>query len=134
MLGSYGFMKKIFDIFSEHHTSVDLVTTSEVSVSLSIESCPAFEALIRDLEQYGRVLVQKNKAIVCIVGENLKSEKGIASRIFGRLQDISIDMISQGASEINITFVIDEDEVANAVRSLHEEFFSDIDGSGIFEK
>jgi aspartate kinase len=133
MLGSYGFMKKIFDTFSEHHTSVDLVTTSEVSVSLSIDYTPSLEALVADLEQYGRVQVQHNKAIMCIVGEKLRSEKGVAARVFGRLKDIPIDMISQGASEINITFVIDEDKVPHAVRELHDEFFSNVPAKSIFE-
>ena len=133
MLGSYGFMKKIFDIFNEHHTSVDLVTTSEVSVSLSIDFSPSIEALVADLEQYGRVQIQRGKAIVCIVGEKLKSEKGIAARVFGRLRDIPIDMISQGASEINITCVIDEANIPLAVRELHDEFFTAVHGKGVFE-
>ncbi|MBL0173876.1 MAG: aspartate kinase [Ignavibacteria bacterium] len=133
MLGSYGFMKKIFDIFSEHHTSVDLVTTSEVSVSLSVDYTPSLDALVQDLEEYGRVQIQRNKAIVCIVGEKLKSEKGIAARVFGRLRDIPIDMISQGASEINITFVVDESSIPTAVRELHDEFFSTVPGKGVFE-
>ncbi|MBI5647139.1 MAG: lysine-sensitive aspartokinase 3 [Ignavibacteriae bacterium] len=133
MLGSYGFMKKIFDIFHEHHTSVDLVTTSEVSVSLSIDYSPDLDALLAHLEEFGRVQVQRNKAIVCIVGEKLKSEKGIAARVFGRLREVPIDMISQGASEINITFVIDEEHVPHAVRELHDEFFAGVKGKGVFE-
>lgn len=133
MLGSYGFMKKIFDIFNDHQTSVDLVTTSEVSVSLSIEFSPHLEQLIAELEKYGRVQVQKDKAIVCIVGEKIKTEKGVAARVFGRLKDIPIEMISQGASEINLTFVIGEESVPAAVRELHDEFFSNISAEGIFE-
>jgi aspartate kinase len=133
MLGSYGFMKKIFDIFAEYHTSVDLVTTSEVSLSLSIESTPSLEPLVRKLEEYGQISVQKNKAIICIVGERLKSERGIAGRVFGRLRDIPIDMISHGASEINLTMVIDDERVPEAVQELHDEFFSSISEPGIFE-
>ena len=133
MLGSYGFMKRIFDIFDAHTTSVDLVTTSEVSISLSIDYSPSLDALISDLEQYGRVQVQRGKAIVCIVGERLRSEKGVAARVFSRLTDVPIDMISQGASEINLTFVIDDDRIPDAVRELHEEFFSTVTAEGIFE-
>lgn len=133
MLGSYGFMKRIFDIFDAHTTSVDLVTTSEVSISLSIDYTPSLDALIADLEQYGRVQVQRGKAIVCIVGERLRSEKGVAARVFSRLTDVPIDMISQGASEINLTFVIDEERIPDAVRELHEEFFSTVTAEGIFE-
>ncbi|MDH7516340.1 MAG: lysine-sensitive aspartokinase 3 [Bacteroidota bacterium] len=123
MLGNYGFMKKIFDVFHEHRTSVDLVTTSEVSVSLSIESTPALEDLVRDLERHGAVQKQTGRAIVCVVGERIRAEKGIAARVFDRLRDIPIEMISQGASEINLTFVIDEKHVPRVVRDLHDEFF-----------
>ncbi len=133
MLGSYGFMKKIFDILAEYHTSVDLVTTSEVSLSLSIESSPSLDSLIRKLEEYGQISVQKNKAIICIVGERLKSERGIAGRVFSRLHDIPIDMISHGASEINLTMVIDDERVPEAIMELHDEFFSAISEPGIFE-
>ena len=133
MLGSYGFMKKIFDIFNEYQTSVDLVTTSEVSISLSIESSPALDDLVAELQKYGELTVLREKAIICIVGERLKSERGIASRVFSRLRDIPIDMISHGASEINLTFVIDEERVPEAIRELHEEFFSSISAPGIFE-
>jgi len=133
MLGSYGFMKRIFDIFAEFQTSVDLVTTSEVSISLSIESTPSLDALVAELRRFGQIAVQRNKAIICVVGERLKSETGIAGRIFGRLRDIPIDMISHGSSEINLTMVIDEARVPEAVTELHDEFFSSISEPGIFE-
>jgi aspartate kinase len=133
MLGSHGFMKKIFDIFNEHQTSVDLVTTSEVSISLSIEHAHDLDALIEELQRYGELSVLRDKAIICIVGERLKTEHGIAARIFSRLKDIQIDMISHGASEINITCVIDEVRVPEAVMELHHEFFSSISEPGVFE-
>ncbi|MDX9758511.1 MAG: lysine-sensitive aspartokinase 3 [Bacteroidota bacterium] len=133
MLGSYGFMKKIFDIFNEHQTAVDLVTTSEVSISLSIEHSPNLERLVEELRHHGEITVQRNKAIICIVGERLRSERGIAARVFSRLRDVPVDMISHGASEINLTCVIDEERVPEAVSELHEEFFSTIAEPGIFE-
>ncbi|MBN1446882.1 MAG: lysine-sensitive aspartokinase 3 [Bacteroidetes bacterium] len=133
MLGSYGFMKKIFDIFNEYQTSVDLVTTSEVSISLSIESAPHLDALVRELRKYGELTILRDKAIICIVGERLRSEMGIAARVFSRLRDIPIDMISHGASEINITCVIDEARIPEAVMELHQEFFTAISEPGIFE-
>lgn len=133
MLGSYGFMKKIFDIFNEHQTAVDLVTTSEVSISLSIEHSPNLDRLVEELRQYGEITVQRNKAIICIVGERLRAERGIAARVFSRLRDVPVDMISHGASEINLTCVIDEDRVPEAVLELHDEFFSSISEPGVFE-
>jgi aspartate kinase len=77
--------------------------------------------------------VRKNKAIICLVGERLRSEAGIAGRVFSRLHDIPIDMISHGASEINLTMVIDNEHVPEAVTELHAEFFSSISEPGIFE-
>jgi aspartate kinase len=133
MLGSYGFMKKIFDIFNDQQTAVDLVTTSEVSISLSIEHSPDLDSLVNILRQYGEITVHRNKAIICIVGERLRSERGIAARVFSRLRNVPLDMISHGASEINLTCVIDEDRVPEAVMELHEEFFSNISEPGIFE-
>jgi aspartate kinase len=133
MLGSHGFMKKIFDIFNDYHTSVDLVTTSEVSISLSLEHAPALDLLIEELKKYGELTVMRDKAIICVVGENLKSEIDTSARIFSRLREMPIDMISHGASEINLTFVIDEDRVPEAVLELHDEFFSSIAEPGIFE-
>jgi aspartate kinase len=133
MLGNYGFMKKLFDIFNKHQTSVDLITTSEVSVSLSIDESPDISALIEELERYGNVTVDHDKAIICIVGENIKQERGLAARIFGRLADIQVDMISQGASDINLTFVVDEAHVPAVVSELHKEFFSAASNTGIFK-
>jgi aspartate kinase len=133
MLGSYGFMKKIFDIFNDHSTSVDLVTTSEVSVSLSIEHSPDLTGLLQQLEEFGSVTIQEHRAIVCIVGENIKRERGLAARIFGRLLDVPIDMISQGGSETNVTFVIREEDISRTVKELHDEFFSSITVTGVFE-
>jgi aspartate kinase len=112
---------------------VDLVTTSEVSISLSIEHAHDLDALIEELQRYGELSVLRDKAIICIVGERLKTEHGIAARIFSRLKDIQIDMISHGASEINITCVIDEVRVPEAVMELHHEFFSSISEPGVFE-
>ncbi|MAT38599.1 MAG: lysine-sensitive aspartokinase 3 [Ectothiorhodospiraceae bacterium] len=123
MLGSYGFMKKIFDVFDFFRTSVDLVVTSEVSVSLSIESSPDMPGLLRELEQYGTINLQENRAIVCVVGEKIIDERGLAARIFSRLQNVPIDMISQGGSDTNMTFVIHEQYIGEAVSMLHEEFF-----------
>ncbi len=77
--------------------------------------------------------MQDRRAIVCIVGENIKRERGLAARIFGRLRDVTIDMISQGGSETNITFVIHEEDVKRTVQELHEEFFSTISVPGVFE-
>ena len=123
MLGEYGFLRTIFEVFERHRTAVDIVTTSEVSVSLSLEDTSSLDAIIADLELIGAVKVESDRAIVCIVGEGLRSTPGIAARVFSTIKDINVLLISQGASSINLTFVVEERHAADAVRRLHEAFF-----------
>jgi aspartate kinase len=127
MLMAHGFLKSIFDAFDRHRIPVDVVSTSEVSVSLTVDSNEQIPALAADLAKLADVKYEGRKAIVCLVGENLREVKGIAGRVFGVLGDVNIRMISQGASEINLTFVIEEDDVPMVVRKLHQAFFSDLD-------
>jgi aspartate kinase len=127
MLLAHGFMRAIFEAFDRHRIPVDVVSTSEVSVSLTVDSNESIPALAADLAQLADVKYDGRKAIVCVVGENLRETPGIAARVFGELSDIKIRMISQGASEINLTFVIEEEEVPEVIRRLHKVFFSDLD-------
>jgi aspartate kinase len=127
MLLAHGFMRSIFEAFDRHGVSVDVVATSEVSVSLTVDSNEAIPALAADLAKIADVKYEGRKAIVCVVGENLRETPGIAARVFGELGDTKIRMISQGASEINLTFVIEEDEVPQVIRRLHSVFFSELD-------
>ena len=127
MLGAHGFLKTIFDIFDRHHCSIDVVSTSEVSVSLTVDSNEAIPAIAADLEKIADVKYAGRNAIVCLVGENIRETPQIAARVFAALGDINVRMISQGASEINITFVIGEDDVPEALRRLHKEFFTEVD-------
>jgi aspartate kinase len=123
----HGFLKSIFEAFDRHRVPVDVVSTSEVSVSLTTDSNESIPALAADLANLADVKYEGRKAIVCLVGENLRETPGIAARVFGELSDVKIRMISQGASEINLTFVIEEDAVSEVVRRLHKTFFSDLD-------
>ena len=123
MLGTYGFLRAIFEVFERHRTEVDIVTTSEVSVSLSLEETGALDAIIEDLKHIAAVKVESQRAIVCIVGEGLRSTPGIAGRVFSTVKDINVLLISQGASAVNLTFVVEEQRVEEAVRLLHEAFF-----------
>ena len=127
MLLAHGFLKAIFDAFDRHRVAVDVVSTSEVSVSLTVDSNEAIPALAADLAKLADVKYEGRKAIVCLVGENLREIRGAAARVFGILTDVNIRMISQGASEINLTFVIDENDVPGVVQRLHEAFFADLD-------
>ena len=127
MLLAHGFLRAIFEAFDRHRVAVDVVSTSEVSVSLTVDSNESIPALAADLAKLADVKYEGRKAIVCLVGQNLRETPGIAARVFGELSDVKIRMISQGASEINLTFVIEEDEVPQVVRRLHKAFFSDLD-------
>jgi aspartate kinase len=127
MLGAHGFLNAIFQVFDRHRCAVDVVSTSEVSVSLTVDSNEAIPAIAADLETLADVKYSGRKAIVCLVGENLRETPGIAAQVFTAISDINVRMISQGASEINITFVIDEQDVPEALRRLHAVFFADPD-------
>ncbi|HTT18833.1 MAG TPA: lysine-sensitive aspartokinase 3 [Candidatus Sulfotelmatobacter sp.] len=127
MLLAHGFLKQIFEAFDRHRIPIDVVSTSEVSVSLTVDSNESIPALAADLSQIADVKYEGRKAIVCLVGENLRDVPGIAAHVFGELTDVKIRMISQGASEINLTFVIDEEQVPSVVQRLHKTFFSELD-------
>jgi len=127
MLMAHGFLKSIFEIFDRHRCPVDMVSTSEVSISLTVDSTEAIPAIAADLEELADVKYEGRKAIVCLVGENIRGTRGIAAKVFGALPETNVRMISQGASEINISFVIEEDDVDDTVRTLHKVFFADPD-------
>lgn len=127
MLLAHGFLKAIFDAFDRHRIPIDVVSTSEVSVSLTVDSNESIPALAEDLSRLADVKYEGRKAIVCLVGENLREVPGIAAHVFGQLTDVTIRMISQGASEINLTFVVDEEQVPGIVQRLHKTFFADPD-------
>jgi len=123
MLGAYGFLRALFEVFERHSTVVDVVTTSEVSVSLSLDDAARLAEIVEELERLGTVRVEKGRAIICVVGEGLSGTPGIAAKVFSTISDINVTLISQGASSINFTFAIEEGRVNEAVKRLHEEFF-----------
>ena len=123
MLGAYGFLRALFEVFDRHRTVVDVVTTSEVSVSLSLDDDSTLPAVVEELEQLGSVRVEKGRAIICVVGEGLRGTPGVAARVFSTISDINVALISQGASSVNFTFAIEESRVVEAVKRLHEAFF-----------
>ena len=125
MLQGHGFLARIFDIFGRHKISIDMVSTSEVTVSVTLDSNRNLEAAVADLRQFAEVAVEKDKAIVCVVGEGLRSTPGIAGDVFQSLKEASVNvlMISQGASKINIAFVVDDAECQKAVQAVHRKFF-----------
>jgi aspartate kinase len=127
MLMTHGYMKEIFTIFDNHKCPVDMVSTSEVSVSLTVDSNDKLPAIAADLGQLADVKYEGRKALICLVGDDIRGRNGMAAQVFSAIRHINIRMISQGASEINMSFMIDEDDADEAVRSLHAAFFQDPD-------
>ena len=127
MLLAHGFLHRIFEIFDRFHTSVDMVSTSEVSVSLTVDHTEHLDEIRGELRQFSDVSMETDQAIVCLVGENIRHTPGIAGRAFQVLEDKNIRMISQGASLLNLGFVIAEQDLVSAVTALHKEFFSKLD-------
>jgi aspartate kinase len=128
MLMAHGFLRRIFEIFDRFETSVDMLATSEVSVSLTIDNTSALPAIRREIEEFAEVTVDENQSIVCLVGDNIRHTPGVAARAFGGLADnVNIRMISQGASRLNISLVVAAADLDRAVESLHGEFFTNPD-------
>ena len=125
MLGAYGFLRALFEVFEKHRTVIDVVTTSEVSVSLSLDDASSLPSIVKDLEKLGTVRIEEDRAIICVVGEGLRGTPGIAARVFSTISDINVTLISQGASSINFTFAIEEQRVNEAVSRLHAAFFEE---------
>jgi diaminopimelate decarboxylase/aspartate kinase len=123
MLMAHGFLERIFAVFSKHATAVDLVSTSEVSVSLTVDDTHALRDICSQLRRFARVEVTSDMAIVCVVGEGMPRARGIVGRVFRAVGNAEVRMISQGASEINVSLVVAAAEADVVVRRLHDEFF-----------
>ena len=123
MLMASGFLRTLFDVFARCETSVDMVTTSEVSVSVTVDDASRLREVRREIERLAQVEVCRDRAIVCLVGQDLKFTPGVAARIFRAVEEVNILMISQGASRRNVSFVVEERDVEKSVRRLHAEFF-----------
>jgi aspartate kinase len=133
MLMAHGFLHRIFEVFDRYETAVDMVSTSEVSVSLTIDNVRNLDAILADIRQFAEVETERDQAIVCLVGENIRYTPGVARRVFNSLDGINIRMISQGASLLNISFVVADADVKSAVSALHDQFFSSLDPA-VFER
>jgi aspartate kinase len=127
IIAPQGFLHALFEAFDRHACPADLVSTSDVSVSVAVAASRDLAGLVQELKRLGNVEVEDNKAILCLVGEKLRGRIGVAARVFSVLAGggINVHMISQGASEINISFVIEERDIPEAVKQLHAYFFAE---------
>ena len=124
MLEAHGFLRRIFAIFDAAETPVDLVTTSEVSVSVTIEKTAALPGILEKLEDLGQVTVENDLSIICMVGRDLWKDPSFPAKAFGALKDIPVRMISLGASEVNLSLVVPALKSDAALKNLHHKFFS----------
>ena len=123
MLMAYGFLRRVFEVFERHRTAVDVVTTSEVSVSVTIDDDRRLKALMQEVSEFAEVQAEPGMAILCAVGDGLRRDPHMASRILGALDDFPLRMVSQAASRRNVTVVLRDADVPAAMTQLHDLFF-----------
>ena len=126
MLEAEGYLAEVFQVLARHRISVDGLATSEVSVSMTVDGryADALKGALKDLRRYARTSVFRNRAIICVVGEGMRLHHGIAGEVFGILGDsnINIELITQGASELNLSFVVKDSVAERTLRALHARF------------
>ena len=124
MLNAYGFLSRIFSVFEIHETPVDLIATSEVSVSITIDDDARVDDIVNDLNEVGSVNVERDKAIICLVGKDLWKDSSFIGEVFNSLKGIPVRMISLGSSDINLSLVVPQSALEEAISILHSHFFS----------
>ena len=123
MLMAYGFLRQVFEVFERFRTAVDVVTTSEVSVSVTVDDRRNLDAIVEALSAFADVSIEPGMALLCAVGDRLRNEPAIAARVVRVLEEVPLRMISQAASRRNITVILRQADLPHAMHRLHEEFF-----------
>ncbi len=123
MMMAYGFLRKVFEVFEDFKTPIDMVTTSEVTVSMTIDNGQYLDDIVNKLNRFGEVTVKRNQSIICIVGNFHARTRGMIGLVGSSLKDIPIRMISFGASSSNITLLIDTENKPKALNYLSESLF-----------
>ena len=127
MLGAHGFLRRIFEAFDRFETSVDMVSTSEVSVSLTVDNDARLPDICAELDPFTEVSIERDRAILCAVGDRIRETPGVAARVLGALKCVNVRMISQGASLLNLGVVIASEDLNQAAAAVHREFFTERD-------
>jgi len=123
MLLAHGFLRKVFEIFESYHTSIDMICTSEVGVSMSIDNTKHLNEIVHDLKKYGTVTIDHNMCIICVVGDMDWENIGFEARAMDAMRDIPVRMISFGGSNYNISFLIKESDKKRALQALQDKLF-----------
>ena len=124
MVNAYGFLRKIFEVFEKYRTPIDMITTSEIAVSLTIDNPAHLHPIIDELRPFGIIEVDQEQSIICIVGDFVAEKKGIVTDIFTSLENIPVRMISYGGSRNNISVLIDTNYKKEALQSLNQGLFN----------
>ena len=125
MLLAYGFLRKVFEIFETYHTSIDMICTSEVGVSVSIDDDKRLDEIVAELQKIGTITVDKNMCVVCVVGDLNWENTGFEARAMEAMKDIPVRMVSYGGSNYNISFLVREEDKVRALRSLSASIFEE---------
>lgn len=123
MINTSGFLKKVFEIFSVNKVSVDLISTSEANISITVDSSQKIDKVVEQLSEFSDVYVDSDKSQISIIGKNIINIKGLLQKAFAPLADCRIYMISQGASYVNLSFVVDREVLTDAVCQIHKYLF-----------
>jgi aspartate kinase len=123
MLMAYGFLRKVFEVFEQHKTPIDMISTSEVAVSLTIDGTDNLDSIVNELKKFGTIEVEKNQTIICVVGQSIGKQKGILEKVFRALAVVPIRMVSCGGSTNNISIVIEPSFKEKALIALNENLF-----------
>lgn len=124
MLMAHGFLKKIFDVFDKHETAIDMITTSEIAISLTIDDTRNLDKILYELDEYGEITVDSNHSIICVVGEGVINDHE-TFRLFELLNDLPVRMISYGGSSNNISLLVDTQNKVQALKLLHYKLFEE---------
>jgi aspartate kinase len=123
MLLAYGFLRKVFEVFEKYRTPIDMITTSEVAVSLTIDSDQHLKEIIKELEPFGSVEVDSNQSIISIVGNQLADSDHLLKRLFESLNDIPVRMVSYGGSPHNVSLLVSSDYKTATLKALNKGIF-----------
>ena len=123
MINTSGFLRRVFEIFSESKVSVDLISTSEANISVTVDASEKIDSVVEQLSEFAEVIVDDDKSQVSVIGKNIVKLNGMLKRTFAPLKKCNVYMISQGASFVNISFVVDREELTEVVQSLHHHLF-----------
>ncbi|MFT7030244.1 MAG: aspartate kinase [Marinoscillum sp.] len=123
MVMAYGFLRSVFQVFEKYRTPIDMITTSEIAVSLTIDDATYLKEILEEIGAYGTVEVDEDQTIICIVGDLIAERKGVGSSIFNALDEVPLRMISYGGSRNNISMLVHSKYKTEALKRLHEELF-----------